>query len=113
MSEERIPVQLYFRVFGILILLTLVTVVVAFIDLGPLNTVVALAIAVTKACFVILYFMHVRYSERLIPVFVSAGAFWLLILLVLTFGDYATRESELSRDLPLTAVQVEAGTLLE
>ena len=43
-------------------LLTGVTVAVAYVDLGPMNTVVALAIACFKAMIVVLYFMHVKYS---------------------------------------------------
>ena len=70
---------------------TYLTVQAAFIDLGALNTVVALAIACTKAVLVVLYFMHVRYSTRLTWAVVVASVFWLGILLALTFGDYLTR----------------------
>jgi cytochrome c oxidase subunit 4 len=68
----------------------------AFIDLDHLlfpgaNTVVALTIAVIKATLVVLYFMHVRYSARLIWVVVVAGFFWLGILFVLTMSDYLSR----------------------
>jgi len=60
---------------------------------GSLNTMVALAIAVGKALLVILYFMHVRYSDRLTWVFASAGFFWLLILIGGTMDDVLTRPS--------------------
>ena len=70
---------------------TYLTVQAAFIDLGAFNTVVALAIACTKAVLVVLYFMHVRYSTRLTWAVVVASVFWLGILLALTFGDYLTR----------------------
>jgi cytochrome c oxidase subunit 4 len=40
---------------------------------------------------VILYFMHVRYSERWLWIFVAAGFIWLLIMIDLTLGDYLTR----------------------
>jgi len=50
-----------------------------------------LGIAVAKATLVVLYFMHVRYSTRLIPVVVAAGVFWLLLLFGLTMGDYVSR----------------------
>ena len=63
-----------------------------FIDLGGnLNTVVAMLIAACKALLVILFFMHVRYSSRLTWVFVSAGFFWLMILLSLTLADVLSR----------------------
>jgi len=45
--------------------LTAITVTVAFIDLGKLNFPVALAVAIPKATLVILFFVHVKYSSRL------------------------------------------------
>ena len=93
MSEHIVHQKLYFAIFAALMILTVLTVVVANIDLGGnvLNTVVALTIAVCKAVLVVLYFMHVRYSSRLTWVFVGAGFFWLAIMVALTFSDYATR----------------------
>jgi cytochrome c oxidase subunit 4 len=44
-----------------------------------------------KAVIIILFFMHVRYSSRVIWIFVCAGFFWLVIMFVLTMGDYMTR----------------------
>jgi len=68
------------------------TVLAAFRDFpGPLNAVVAMTIAVVKATFVILYFMHVRYSSRLIWLVIAAALFWLVILFALTISDYWTR----------------------
>ena len=58
---------------------------------GPLNAVVALTIAVIKATLVVLYFMHVRYSSRLIWLVIAAALFWLAILFALTISDYSTR----------------------
>ena len=72
-------------------LCTLVTVLIAFVDLGPLNTVAALTIAVFKAVLVMLFFMHVKYSTRLTWAVVVGSVFWLGILLVLTMSDYLTR----------------------
>ena len=57
----------------------------------PMNTVVALVIAICKASLVILFFMHVRYSSNLTKIVVVAGLFWLAILIALTFSDYGTR----------------------
>ena len=56
-----------------------------------MNTVVALAIACFKAMIVVLYFMHVKYSTRLIKLTVIAGLYWMGILFVLTLSDYLTR----------------------
>jgi len=72
--------------------LTGVTAGVAFIDLGPFNTIVALTIASFKAVLVVLFFMHVKYtSEKLTKTVVIAAIFWLLLLLVLSLADYSTR----------------------
>ena len=92
MSQHVIPQRIYILVFVTLLLLTLVTVDVAFYDAGWLNLYIALTIATCKALLVILFFMHVRYSPRLTWVFVGAGFFWLVILFVFTLGDYLTRE---------------------
>jgi cytochrome c oxidase subunit IV len=86
-----VPKKLYFNVFGLLMILTLVTTLVAFADLGPFNTIVALTIAVGKAIVVTLFFMHVRYSSRLTWIVVGAGLFWLAIMIFLTLTDYLTR----------------------
>lgn len=71
--------------------LTTVTVVVAYYDLGPLNIVVALFIAVLKATLVILYFMHVRYSPSLTKLVVAGSFLWLAIMLSITMMDYVSR----------------------
>ena len=91
MPEHIVPRTTYLTIFVILIVLTAVTVFVAYLDLGRLNVVAALTIAVVKALLVALYFMHVRYSARLIQVVVFGGVFWLLIMFALTMSDYLTR----------------------
>ena len=89
------PASVYYVIFGALIVLTAITVGVAFLDLGWLNTPIALLIAVLKASLVILYFMHVRWSTHLTWVVVVGSFLWLGVLFVLTFSDY------LSRGLPM------------
>ena len=91
MSEHVVPKRIYFIIFGVLMLCTAITVQVAFFDLGPLNTIVALGIAVLKATLVVLFFMHVKYGTRLTWAVIAGSVFWLGILLVLTMGDYLTR----------------------
>jgi cytochrome c oxidase subunit IV len=82
--------RVYLTIFALLMVLTAVTTAIAYIDLGPLNPVIALSIAIFKATLVVLYFMHVRYGTRLVWVAAAAGFFWLHILLV-TLVDYLTR----------------------
>src|SRR5579872_714290 len=91
MSQHIEPLKTYVTVFVSLISLTLLTTAVAFIDLGPFNTVVALAIAFCKMMLVILFFMHVRHSGGLVRITIIAGFFWLALLIGLTMADYQTR----------------------
>jgi cytochrome c oxidase subunit 4 len=86
-----LPKRVYYTIFGILMFCTYLTVQIAFFDLGALNTVAALAIAVFKATIVILFFMHVKYSTRLTWLVVIGSIFWLGIMLALTMSDYLTR----------------------
>jgi cytochrome c oxidase subunit 4 len=93
MSEHIVPVRVYVTIFLVLLIGTALTVFAAFYDFpGQLNTIVALTIATTKAAFVVLYFMHVRYSARLVWVIVASALFWMAILFALTFSDYWTRD---------------------
>ena len=92
MSEHIVPVRVYVTIFLVLLVGTALTVFAAFQDFPwQLNTIVAMTIAITKATFVVLYFMHVRYSTRLIWVIVASALFWLVIMFALTFSDYWTR----------------------
>jgi cytochrome c oxidase subunit 4 len=91
MSVHVVPIRIYVIIFTSLMVLTATTVAAAYMDLGPLNTVVALVIAVSKATLVILYFMHLRYSSSLTRLVVAGSFLWLLILLVITMTDYWSR----------------------
>jgi cytochrome c oxidase subunit IV len=93
MPEHVTSRKIYFLVFGALMVLTIVTWLVAQVNLGWANDVVALTIAVTKALLVLLFFMHVRYSTRMTILTATAGFFWLAILIGLTLTDYLTRNS--------------------
>jgi len=92
MSEHIVQPRVYVTIFLALMVGTALTVMAAFYDFpGPLNAVVALTIAVIKASLVVLYFMHVRYSGRLIWVVIVAALLWLGIMFALTVSDYWTR----------------------
>jgi cytochrome c oxidase subunit 4 len=91
MSGHISPKSTYYTIFGLLMVLTAVTVGVAFVNLGALNFPVAIAIAITKASLVVLFFMHVKYSSQLTKLFVSMAFFFLMILFGLTMTDYLSR----------------------
>jgi cytochrome c oxidase subunit 4 len=84
--------KFYYTIWIALLCLTVITAAVSFIDLGPLNTVVALVIATIKALLVVLFFMHVKYtSEKLTKIVIASAIFWLFLLLALSMADYTTR----------------------
>lgn len=91
MSEHIVPVKTYVLVFLALIMFTGLTAGIAFIDLGPFNALVAIVIAMIKSMLVILFFMHVKYSQRMTKAAIVGGFFFLLILLTLSMTDYITR----------------------
>jgi len=90
-DSHIVPTRTYYSIYAILLVCTYLTWQIAFFDLGVLNTVAAITIAVFKAVLVVLFFMHVKYGARLIWVVAIGSVFWLGILMTLTFGDYLTR----------------------
>ena len=92
MSEHIVSLKIYLSIFLALLAGTALTVWAGLHDFpGQLNVIIALTIAVIKATLVVLYFMHVRYSSRLIWVVFTSALFWLAILFALTLSDYWTR----------------------
>lgn len=94
-EHHIVPLSYYFGVFGVLVVGTILTYFVATIDLDVIfpgaNTLVALLIAFFKMACVVLIFMHVRWSSRLIWLTAIAGFFWLAIMFAFTMQDYLTR----------------------
>jgi cytochrome c oxidase subunit IV len=85
------PVSLYITIFLLLMVLTLATWGVTFVHLGMFNLPVALGIAITKATLVILFFMHVYWSPKIIKVTMGMSIFFLLIMLMMVMSDYLSR----------------------
>lgn len=90
-AHDHPTVGLYLVIFGALMVLTAITVAVAFVNLGPLNNVVALAVAGVKTVLVVLFFMHVRYGSLTTKIFAAAGFFWLSIMITFTVSDMQVR----------------------
>jgi cytochrome c oxidase subunit 4 len=95
-SEHIVSPKVYVGIFLSLMVLTAATVVAAYVNLGPFNIVIALAIASVKATLVVLYFMHARYSPNRTHMVIIAAVFWLAIMLALTLSDYVTRDRDLA-----------------
>lgn len=81
----------YLIIFAALLVGTALTVFASYLELGILNPILAIAIAVVKATLVVLFFMHVKYSSKLTKLTVGAGMFTFLILIGMTLSDYISR----------------------
>ena len=95
-SEHHIvSPKIYFTIFAVLMICTILTVMAAEIDLNQyfhgLNIIVALTIAVLKASLVVLFFMHAKYSPKRTQMVIIASIFWLAVMLFMTMSDYVTR----------------------
>lgn len=93
---HHVPMSMYYKVFTFLMIMLFITVAAWWVDQGPLplgrlSVWVALAIAVAKAAAIVMIFMHVKFSSRLVQVFACTGLAFTAILFLLTFNDYATR----------------------
>lgn len=87
-----LPIRVYLIIYAILMVLLFVTVGAAFVNLGPLNFPTAMTIAAIKAVLIVLYFMHVKFGQKLVWVFASASFLWLGIMILLALNDYLTRD---------------------
>jgi len=91
LMEKVVAPKIYFRTCIALLALLALTWTIGYIDLGPFNLIVALAVSITKAIVIALFFMHIKGSSRLLHLAAVADVMWLLILIFLTLGDYFTR----------------------
>lgn len=95
-GHHIVPLSTYYKIFASLMVLLVITVVVANFDTNDigmpwLNVIVALAVAATKAVLIVLFFMHVKYSSKLVWIFASAAYFFLLIMFGMVYADYLSR----------------------
>ena len=86
-----IPIKTYIIIAVLLMILTIVTVAVSFIDLGVLNVSVALAIASVKALLVAFFFMHLFWDNKLYLIIFAMALLFLTIFFTLTMFDTTTR----------------------
>ena len=93
MSEHIVSVRIYFLILLALLVGTALTVIAGLTDFPwHLNVIIALTIACIKATLVVLYFMHMRYSKRLVWIIFVSALFWMGLLFALTLSDYRTRD---------------------
>ena len=99
-EHHVVPLKTYYIIFGLLMVFLLITVLAAEFDFGErvgpnfawMNIIVALIIAVVKATLIVMYFMHVKFSSRLVALFSVSAYFFVAIMFMLTYADYLTRD---------------------
>jgi cytochrome c oxidase subunit 4 len=90
-GHHIVPLKTLLTVFGGLIALTIVTVITSQIHLGPLNVPLALAIAITKATLVVLFFMALKYDRPVNTLVFMIGIIFVLVFLTFTWFDTGFR----------------------
>jgi len=90
-EQHIVSPKVYFLIFMALLVCTALTIGASYLEMGPWNPVVAIAIACVKATLVVLFFMHIKYSSKLMKLTVGAGLFTFLILVGMSLSDYFTR----------------------
>ena len=95
-EHHAIPFKTYLNVLLLLLALTVFTVWISGVHLGPINMLVAMAVATVKAFFVLAYFMHLKYDSNMNRVMVAAAVFFLFVMFIFSFGDIITRISQSS-----------------
>lgn len=96
-----VPIWLLATVLAILLLLTVVTVAVTYVPMGPLNVWVALFIATIKATLVALYFMHLRYDRPFNGVILVASLVFVMLFVGFALTDTSTyQHSIINREAP-------------
>ncbi len=81
----------YFMVWLGLVALTAVTVTIAGIQLGSLTLLTAMLIASVKTALVGYHFMHIKYDNKIIKVFILVCLVIFLTFWILTFSDLSFR----------------------
>lgn len=93
-EHHVLPLSLYYKVFGALLFLTVVTVGVSYMGLESASLFVAMVVAMVKAGVVVGYFMHLKYDDRLLSLVGVLTIFFVFCFFGLTFADVATRDQD-------------------
>jgi cytochrome c oxidase subunit 4 len=94
MENEKhhiIPYSTFLFVLGLLICLTLISVLVTQISLGALTVAIALLIAAVKSTFVLRIFMHLKFESRFLALMVVAVILIISAVIFITLLDYIYR----------------------
>jgi len=90
-GHHIVPKRLLYKIFGILVVLTVLTAVTAQLNLGSINVPLALAIAGAKATLVVMFFMALKYDKRVNTLVFMLGTVFAAVFLIFTLFDTAFR----------------------
>ena len=94
-SHHILPIKSSLKILGVLLVLTVITVGIATpvsgVDFGIFNTFIAMAVATAKASLVLLYFMGLKYDDKLYLVLFLSGIFFLILLWAFCILDIYSR----------------------
>jgi cytochrome c oxidase subunit 4 len=85
------PISTYILIWFGLLVLTGVTITAAGLNLGTLSVMAAIVIAAVKSTLVVLFFMHIKYEDRVFKMMLGLAIFTLMVIMVLTFADVSFR----------------------
>jgi cytochrome c oxidase subunit 4 len=100
-ATHAVPLRLLVGVYAALLVLTVLTVAVTRVDLGPLNIWMALFIAVIKGGLVALYFMHLRWDSPFNGMILIAALLFVAIFIGIAVLD--SREYQVNYEWPSRA----------
>ena len=90
-EHHIIPLGIYFKVLGMLLILTFLTVAASRFDFGAFNTIINIGIASIKASLVLAFFMHLKYDDKLYLVLILTSVFFLIVMYFFSVLDLFTR----------------------
>lgn len=97
-----VPRPVYLKVFISLLVLTVITVIVAGIDISPgWNITMALFVATIKALLVMLFFMHLKYENKITWVYVIFPIVLVAIMVGGVYSDNPLRD----KPVPVKVIQ--------
>lgn len=91
-GHHVIPKKILYKVFGVLVFLTILTALTAvYVDIGSFNVPLALAIAGSKAALVVTFFMALKYDNKVNTLVFMFGSVFVVVFMVFTLFDTALR----------------------
>lgn len=90
-SHHIVKYKTHLLVLFALLVLTAVSVLVTNVEMGPYNTLVAMLIAGFKGVIVLIWFMHLKFDDKIFTIFTVLVFVIYLLVLYVTFFDYSYR----------------------